>query len=112
MYSVRVMISLFTRAMISSTTASAGERDGSNSAYPTANSRGSLVFFIRALSKSGYTQGNCCSILRREERGGQCSQAGVVGQFHNMAGEKHEPPRARKLFVSSVSFVSLRGLGG
>src|SRR5208283_2061007 len=45
------MISLFTRAMISSTTLSAEERDGNSKAYATANSRGSLVFFIRALSK-------------------------------------------------------------
>src|SRR5260370_8437536 len=61
MYSVRVMISLFTRAMLSPTTASAGERDGSISAYPTANSRGSLVFFIRALSNLGNTRGKLSS---------------------------------------------------
>src|ERR1039457_6497230 len=56
MYSVRVMISLFTRVMISSTTVSPGETEGSNSAYPTANSRGILViFFMRALLKPGVT---------------------------------------------------------
>src|ERR1035437_4826028 len=70
------MISSFTRAMISSTTGSAGERDGSNSAYATANSRGSLIFFIRPLSKRSLEtrvrpEGNCFSILRRQEHGGQ-----------------------------------------
>src|ERR1019366_5204663 len=78
MYSERVTISLFTRAMISSTTVSAGERDGSNSAYPTANSRGSLVFFIRALLKRSFEtwvtpEENCLFILRRERHGGQWS---------------------------------------
>src|ERR1017187_10504408 len=73
------MISLFTRAMISSTTVSAGERDGSNSAYATANSRGSLAFFIRALSKRFLEtrvrpEGNCFSILRRWHHGGQLAE--------------------------------------
>jgi hypothetical protein len=39
--------------MISSTTVSAGEKAGSNSAYAIANSRGNLVFFIRALLNPG-----------------------------------------------------------
>jgi hypothetical protein len=43
--------------MISSTTVSAGEREGSNSAYATAKSRGSLMFFIRALSKRSLENG-------------------------------------------------------
>src|SRR6266481_4494703 len=80
MYSVRVTISLFTRAMISSTTVSAGERDGSNSAQPTANSRGSPVFFIRALSKPGVNPGKFVSLFyaassMKAKRGGQAKNS-------------------------------------
>src|ERR1022692_604732 len=56
MYSVRVTIWLLMRAMISSTTVSAKEKDDSNSAYASASSRGNPVFFIRALLPPGKRQ--------------------------------------------------------
>ncbi len=52
-YSVRVMISLLTRAIISSTTVSAGVSAGNNIAPATANSKGSVVFFMLGLTKPG-----------------------------------------------------------
>src|SRR5437868_3892722 len=52
-YSVRVMISLLTRAIISSTTVSAGSVTGNNIEPATANSKGRLVLFMLELTESG-----------------------------------------------------------